>query len=419
MLYIPFRRDDMQGYRLSGGGRKYRALRKSERYDADAADTFRFNKYNFIVKLIRTLAIFAVTAVALSYGFVCLAAESSIYSELYSQSGADELEDKAGEAANELLREFEISIDQPSSFANLNGFDLVKRLIEKSLSNIDSPFFALSSIIIMAAIQAVAFEASPIRTDSALCYILPCSSAVIISAALTNVITDAVNTVASCSVFMLSFVPIYAGVLTVCGKAATGGAYSALMFTVCQIFTAASDKLLIPLTAAMAASSIGSAFNELCGRLSNFIKKSAITVISFLMTAFTFILGMQTSISSLSDSVATKTAKTAMGAFIPIVGSALSDSLSVILGSMSLFKSSVGLYAMLCLTANALPTLLKILVWKAVLSVIGIVTQALGADSTSRLIGMLNGVLTLLMSIVLCCAAAYIISVALTLAAGG
>ncbi len=348
-------------------------------------------------------------------------AEGSEYSELYSVSDAEKLNNELNTETKNILNEFNISLDDPSSLSNLNGFDLIKKLISKSMDDMSSPLFALSAICVMAVIYAVLFGAAPElgSNNGLISYILPSSSTVIIAMALVDVVKDAASSVSSCSVFMLSFIPIYSGIIISCGRAATGGAYSSLMFITSQVFCSVADNLLIPLCSSMMISSIGAAFNSLCGRISGLIKKASVTVLTFGMTLFTFMLGLQTAISSVSDSVGIKATKSAIGTFVPIIGSSLSESLSVILGSMSLFRSTMGAYAIICLAVMVVPPIVSILVWKAVLGLLGIVTQTVGADSTANMLSMMSGVLTILMCVLLCCTAAYIVSVALTLSVGG
>lgn len=139
------------------------------------------------------------------------------------------------------------------------------------------------------------FNATPEKEGSLTTCFLPCASTALAAMSLVEVISYSARAVSSCSVFMLSFIPVYAGVLISGGKPATGGAYSALMFTVSQTFCAVADRLIVPLCGSMMIASIGSAFNELCGRIGEMLKKAAVTVITLCMTVFTFVLGLQTS----------------------------------------------------------------------------------------------------------------------------
>lgn len=354
--------------------------------------------------------------------FGCFAQTATDYTELYELSGANGLSDKLSDNTRNVLREFRIDVENPESMINLNGFELIKKLIASALDNVKSPLFALSTISAVSVVYAVLFGTAPKPIDGKYdirSYILPSICAVTVALSLTDIITDTANAVSSCNVFMTSFIPVYAGILISGGHTATGGGYSSLMFAVSQIFCTVADNLLIPLCYSALISSVGTAFSDICERICGIIKKASITLLTFGMTVFTFILGLQTSISSVSDSIGIKTAKAAIGTFIPIVGSSLSDSLSAILGSMALLKSTVGVYSMICLVIMIVPVLTDILLWKAALGLLGVVTQTTGATGASKLLSAISGLLTVLMCILLCCAAAYIISVALTLSVGG
>ncbi len=423
MLYFSFRQYDLQGFKLCICGRKYRALRKGFNCSSNLADIKRYYRYNFITKLCRLILCITAVALILSANSICNAKEiDDEYSKIYADTNAESINEALDDDVKHYLSEFDISIDNPKSFADLNGFDLINKLISSSLKDVSSPLFALSAVCIISMIYAAVFNSTPKLSDNISeypVYLLPCIVAALICLPLTKVVNISVNAVSSCSVFMLSYVPIYAGVLISCGKAATGGAYSSLMFSTSQILCSIADNLLVPLGSCMMIASIGSAFNELCIKLSEFIKKASVIIITFSMTIFTFTLGLQTIISSVSDSVSLRATKAAIGTFVPVVGSSISDSLAVILGSLSLFKSSLGAYAIICLVIIVVPSLVSIMVWKLSLFIMGTVTEAVGALGTLRLISLLNGVLTILLSVLLCCSAAFIISIALTLSVGG
>ena len=424
MLHFLFRQCNMQGLRTGNCRGKHRFVRKGFDSSADAAHSDRSDRFNTISKL-RKLTVFFTVLLIFGFAgcFICFAEDADYeYGTLYNNSGADGLNDSLSDEARSILSEFSIDASDPDSLAEINGFDILKKLIELSLKDIKSPISVLVSVSAMAVIFALVFQSSPDpigAKQGAFSYILPAACAVAVAASLADVISKTAQSVSSCSVFMMSFIPAYAGLLISCGKSATGGAYSSLMFAVSQVFCSVADKLMIPLCSCMMVSSIGAAFADICKRAADIIKKVSVTVLTFGMTVFTFMLGLQTSISSASDTLGIKTAKTAMGTFIPIVGSSLGESLSVILGSVSLLKCSVGVYSVICLAVMFVPTLTELIVWKAVLCILAAVMQAVGAEKTEKLLSLSSGVLTVLMCILLCCAASYIISVALTLSAGG
>ena len=178
----------MQGCGLSVRRRKYRALRKGVNSAADTSDTVRFNRNSFVVKFIRSVAIAWVISVIFSANSFCRAENINAYDEIYSVSGADEFVDALDSDVKDFLDEFNISIDNPSSLADFNGYDLIIKLIEKSLNDMNSPIFLLSSVCIMSVIYAVIFNATPEKEGSLTTYFLPCASTVLAAMSLVEVI---------------------------------------------------------------------------------------------------------------------------------------------------------------------------------------------------------------------------------------
>ena len=136
------------------------------------------------------------------------------------------------------------------------------------------------------------------------------------------------------------------------------------------------------------------------------------------MGIFITALNLQSVVSAPSDTIGLKTVKTALGTMIPFVGSALSDSVSILLAGAGTLKSTVGVYAIIVIVVVALPTVIKLVVWRAALAASAALVELGGLDYTIEFIKSVGSIVSLLIAMVFCVSVAYLLSVILTLSIG-
>ena len=163
------------------------------------------------------------------------------------------------------------------------------------------------------------------------------------------------------SAFMVTFVPVYAGVLALCGGVTTAPIWCGSVIAASGVLSGVTTLFLPPLCKAFLALGTVSAaapylkIGQAAGLLHTFIQR----LLGLCMAVFIGLLTVQTAITAGGDAVSIKTAKFAVSAAVPIVGGAVGEAVAAVRSGFIALKAAsgaVGIAAFLMLT---LPFLLK------------------------------------------------------------
>ena len=161
---------------------------------------------------------------------------------------------------------------------------------------------------------------------------------------------------------------------------------SAVLFPFLQISFSTSFICAVP--AAVDLSSIG-----------RLVRNTAGLLLLFLFSLLGFMLTMQTTISSASDSFLFRSVKFAPGVLIPVVGNILGDAARTVAGSVSVIKGTVGAVGTVVTLAILIPPLLHLLCYRVMLSLSGTLAKMLGCEREGQLLAELGATLNVLMGL--------------------
>ncbi|MFQ9872183.1 MAG: stage III sporulation protein AE [Oscillospiraceae bacterium] len=186
--------------------------------------------------------------------------------------------------------------------------------------------------------------------------------------------------------FLISFVPVFASILTVSGRVVSAGAYQTLLFAAAQGVAQLAARMLVPLLGIYLAFCIVSALapDFQLGKAAQSVKTFVSWMLGLAVTLFVSFLGLQSFVASGADTLTLKTAKFVLGSAIPVVGGAISDALSTTHACIGLLRTSVGVYAVaaVCLV---LPILMECIVWIVVMKLASIAADIMGIAPVSQL----------------------------------
>ena len=241
------------------------------------------------------------------------------------------------------------------------------------------------------------------------------------TAAVSDALDSTLDVLQSASGFMLVFVPAYAGMIAVMGKAATAAAVNTVTLGAAQLISQLAVNFLAPVCGTVMGLSVTGAIHpELnISRLAELIKKAAVWGLSLLMTVFMSILSAQTFVRNAADSVLIRTAKFAVSNGVPIVGGTISDAVNTMSASLSLLHSSIGTYGIVVVLAIILPPLITVICYRMALSAAEAVSGVFGIKELAELFKAAGWVMSVIMAVIVCFLLLNTISAVIMLAIGG
>lgn len=110
-----------------------------------------------------------------------------------------------------------------------------------------------------------------------------------------------------------------------------------------------------------------------------------------------------------------RTAKFIIGSSVPVAGGVLSEALGTLTASMSLLKSTVGIYGVVICCLIFLPIIIELVLWRITLWIADFVSLQFSLTKISGLLQSLDTVLSVLIGIILLTAAMFIISLSVVM----
>jgi stage III sporulation protein AE len=149
------------------------------------------------------------------------------------------------------------------------------------------------------------------------------------------------------------------------------------------------------------------------GMLSSTVKKNYTTALAFLMMLLLAMLASQTTLAAKSDTLAMKSVKFAAGSLIPVVGGSVSELLRTVSAGVGYLRGTVGICGTLLLVLTLLPTLVELLLLRAVWQISASVADLLGCEGEKKLLEEFSSLLGYLIAAVSICSSVLLLALTL------
>lgn len=186
------------------------------------------------------------------------------------------------------------------------------------------------------------------------------------------------------------------------GNVATAAVSEAgLMFSVTVIELILS-YVLYPVLSISAALTVASSVTPKLklGSLSSFVRGLLTFLISFTVAALSAVMAFQTSLSSAADTVGARAVRFAASSFIPVVGSAVSEAVRTVSGSIGYIRTSVGFIGVAVIVVIALPTFVSLMITRITLALGAAVSDMLGCERETKILKESGGLVNFLIALV-------------------
>lgn len=330
-----------------------------------------------------------------------------------------EIYDGLNSETRELLGELGADSADFDSLFGINAqklFSVFKKLVTGGIEAPTKSAVRLVAIIILLAIfESFEPDGSNLKSPVELIGCIFC--VITILSPLSTAVTSAVSSISVSETLMLALIPVLAGVITAAGNPTLAASFQSIAFSAAQIISGISKSYIVPLVGVVMALDITGAImpSFKLGGITSLIKKVVTTVLSLASTLFVSFWGIKGALANAADTVASKGIKLVISSAVPIVGGALSEAYSGIIGSLVLVKSTVGIFGIAAIALINLPSCIQLLFWIFALKLAAAVAELFNLETISTLLKAVSSSLTLLNVVLLFNAVLFIISTALIL----
>ena len=164
-----------------------------------------------------------------------------------------------------------------------------------------------------------------------------------------------------------------------------------------------SGKLLAPLTNLLFTLSCmsGVCSDVKIGGFTGGLRKTIMRLWQFGTLLFSFLLSVQTILAKSADSLAAKTARFAIGSFIPMAGGVIAEAFSTLKEGISVLKNAAGIGGIIVLLLIMVPGILPLILYKCALSIAETVAEMLNLGEMRGMIADIHGITDMLFAFVL------------------
>lgn len=345
--------------------------------------------------------------------------ENQYFESQLEASGAKELFDELNDESKDILSSMGIDSIDFNSLFNISPQKIFNSIKEIAKGNAKEPIKAIiriTGVMVMLSVgEAFLPENHKLKSMLNIVGVLLCVAA--LSIPVYNAMNSAISSVGLCCTFMKALIPVFAGAVIASGNPMTAISFQSWSFTAAQFISSICQSFVIPVVCAVAALDIsGSIMPERrFDGITEFIKKAVTSILSFTATLYVSILGLKNVLASTADSAAGKGIKLLISSAVPVMGGALSEAYSGIIGSMALVKSTVGIFGIICVSAITFPPLINLIFWIFALKLCAAAGKLFSQDEISGLLTSVSSALTLMNVVLVFNCVLFIISMALLL----
>lgn len=302
-------------------------------------------------------------------------------------------------------------LDEALNTVEENGIaSIILDAVGGSFGLVKNAFVSMLGIFLVSGI-ACAVRTSALGADTDAFDLVVCLACCGASfSAVNGVVTLCSSSLTSCTVLMTSLLGVMGLVYSYTGNLAAGGGSIAVISAFLQIVQTVCSHLLYPLTVALFgfAAADGVRCGSTLGAVTALVKKCVVFTLSLCGALTSFVLATQCAVGKVEQSVTRRGIKAALSSFVPVVGSALSDTFDTVTASLGAIRTSAGVAGAVSVALFVIPPIIYTCSVRMMFSVSSVVSEALGLSSQTRFLKGCGDVMTVILAL-LCFSASVMI----------
>lgn len=372
------------------------------------------------IRLMAAAVLTALAAVMLLGGHV-FAVPESLAEEFDVYSAGDGLDYDAAD----FLEENNITPDDPAGVMELSPGTVIKYMWEKLKNSAAAPLklagMIFAAVILSAAVNA-AGDAVKTSFGMKLCRtVTVLTAAALVIPGIEGCLVSVSSTLSRGGDFMVSYVPVFAGICAAAGNMGASAAYSAVLLAAAEVAVRLAEKVIMPVVSVCMAMHIIDGINPdfSLSAVTELLKKWSSLLMGFMMTVFTGLLSLQSLVGTAADTVGIKAAKFVVSNFVPVVGGAVAEAYSTMRSGLGMLKGAAGAFGIIALLTVLLPPILETVCMYLAMTAGQAAAEFFGLGELSGFLGGAASVMSLTAAVIACFGVLFTLSTLILMAAGG
>ena len=346
------------------------------------------------------------------------------FSPLKIYATDDYIEEKSSEInsieisgdAGDFISENDISVSETEGIMNITPQMVFEYIWQNFKSSLSKPFRMLVTIFIVVILATfsegicdISKKSGMTRVYNMLC-VIACIGAVIYY--IKDSLYQAMQTIEDSGVFMLSYIPVFSGVVATSGGVTTATTYQLIVVFAAEMFVSLSSEIIMPLLSLCLSAGIVEAINPSVS-LSGIVKgisKAVKIIMGLSLTVFSGLITVQSIVGTATDSVALRTGKFVVSNLVPVVGNAVSDAYSTVKGSIGILRNSTGTFGVIAIFLIVVPPIISVFSTTLCIYIGEIVADVFSVKPISSFLKTAYNTMSVCLSVIICFAMMFIIS---------
>ncbi len=359
-------------------------------------------------KFLKFMVVFIIVLFPLTIKACALEENIDSYKEEFDfQSIADAIDSETATLLAEIGID-EISLEKMFSVSISKVFSVLFDMTKRALTDPLRFLVSATGVLILTALFS-----SFLKSSQTVSVIGNSVLALTMAVPVVNAVTTSFSVIESLNVFTTAFAGVFSMLVSSSGKVALGTSYASWAVLSDTLFSALLTGVSQPAVNAMCSLGFLSCFDiyKFSEKISLTVKKIYISFLGFIGTFFSGIVTLKGVMGAGVDSLTSRGIRFVVGITVPVVGGAVSDTYSALVSSLSLIKSTVGIFGIVTVFLTVLPSLLELIGWVFALSLVISVSELLGSNECVGMFNIFKDALTLLGATIVFSAVIFIVSV--------
>ncbi|MGN0689220.1 MAG: hypothetical protein ACI4KH_02235 [Oscillospiraceae bacterium] len=326
--------------------------------------------------------------------------------------------------AGEFIESNDITVSETDGIMNISPKIVFEYMWNNFKESLVRPFKMLVSILIIVILSSFAEGIGDIsgksgvsRVYSMIC-VIACVGATVYY--IKDSLYEAGRTIEDGGTFMLSYVPVFSGVVAAGGGVSTATSYQLIVVFAAEVFVRISSEIIMPLLSLCLCVGAVEAINPTISLVGivKAISKGIKIILGLSLTVFSGLLTVQSLVGTSADGVAIRAGKFVVSNLVPVVGNAVSDAYTTLKGSIGILKNATGAFGVIAIFLIVIPPIISVFSTNLCIYLGEIFADIFSVKPISTFLKTAYTAMTVCLSVMVCFAMMFIISTTVVMMVG-